>query len=132
MAPNDRPESAWQRLDELRLVLPLIKPTDAVLDSARAIQADISAHYWDCLLFAACLDAGVTRLYTEDVPGGRFAGWRSSTHLRASVTRTARLGVDELLRAQRRDLWAASARGTRGTAVGSRAADLTPRSSQAC
>lgn len=74
LAPGEQPEIAWQRLDELRGVLPLVLPKDAVLERARAIQVKTNAHYWDCLLFAACLDAGIPRLYSEDVPGQTIPG----------------------------------------------------------
>ena len=30
--------------------------------------------FWDSMLYAACLDTGVTRLYSEDVPGSAIPG----------------------------------------------------------
>jgi predicted nucleic acid-binding protein len=74
LAPGEQMTAAWQRLDELRLVLPLIVPAEAVLDRARLMQESMNAHYWDCLLFSACVEAGVTRLYTEDVPSSAVSG----------------------------------------------------------
>ena len=41
-------------------------PTWKVIDSAERLLKKYSLSFWDALLVAACLEAGVTRLYTED------------------------------------------------------------------
>lgn len=60
---------AWQRLAEFLALFPLILPTPAVLDRARALHLQQQWAFWDAVLVSACLDAGVTRLYSEDLPG---------------------------------------------------------------
>ena len=40
-----------------------------VLIRAYSLHVDQRWSFWDALIAAACLDAGVTRLYTEDLPG---------------------------------------------------------------
>ena len=63
------PVKAWHRLAEFLEVLPLVVPSAAVLNRARMLHVDSQWSSWDALLAAACLDAGVTRLYSEDLPG---------------------------------------------------------------
>jgi predicted nucleic acid-binding protein len=63
------PAMAWQRLDEFLELLPLHVPSNEVLESARLLHVEQQWSYWDALLVAACREAGVTRLYTEDLPG---------------------------------------------------------------
>lgn len=53
----------------LRSRFPVVLPTRAVLDRATVLQKDHQISYWDSLLIAACAEAGVTRLYTEDLQG---------------------------------------------------------------
>jgi predicted nucleic acid-binding protein len=60
--------AAWERLAELQELLPLILPAPEVLDSARRLHAEQQVAFWDAMLLAACLTAGVTRLYSEDLP----------------------------------------------------------------
>jgi predicted nucleic acid-binding protein len=52
-------------VDELRIGWETALPTWAVLDNARVLRGRGFSH-WDSLLVAACLDAGVTTLYSED------------------------------------------------------------------
>lgn len=61
---------AWDRLDEIRGAFRVVVPTEGVLRRAREISSRTRAHFWDAMIFAACSEAGVTRLYTKDVPGG--------------------------------------------------------------
>lgn len=53
----------------VRARFPLVIPRDSVLDLAWRIRRDHQVSTWDALLIAACVDAGVTRLYTEDLQG---------------------------------------------------------------
>ena len=60
---------AWARLAEFRELLPLRVPTAPILERARILHLEQRWSYWDAMIVAACLDAGVTRLYSEDEPG---------------------------------------------------------------
>jgi predicted nucleic acid-binding protein len=68
------PEHAWNRLAEYRSLFPLILPTQAILERARALHTGSTWSFWDAMIVASCLDAGVTRLYTEDLPGRSLPG----------------------------------------------------------
>lgn len=48
-------------------IFPLVLPTPGVLVGGWRLQSLHQLSYWDSLLLAACADAGVTRLYTEDL-----------------------------------------------------------------
>ena len=66
---QDGTQEAWEYLQEFRDLLPLILPRSGVLDRARILHIEGKWSFWDALITAACLEAGVTRLYTEDLPG---------------------------------------------------------------
>lgn len=63
------PAHAWRHLGLLLDSLPLVIPTRLVLDRARVLHVEQQWSFWDALIVAACLEAGVTRLYSEDLPG---------------------------------------------------------------
>lgn len=65
---------AWQRLDAFRASFPLVTPTPDVLPRARELIASHQLQYWDALIYAACLEARITRLYSEDTPGSAIPG----------------------------------------------------------
>ncbi len=65
---------AWKRLTEFLDVLPLVLPNPGVLRRAQQLHLESQYSFWDATLFAACLEAGITRLYTEDVPSQRPEG----------------------------------------------------------
>jgi predicted nucleic acid-binding protein len=65
---------AWQRLGTFLRMFPLVPPTPGVLDRGRRLHLEQQLSFWDALLAAACLEAGVTRLYSEDLPGSAVAG----------------------------------------------------------
>jgi predicted nucleic acid-binding protein len=50
----------------LRTRFRVVVPTPGVLDAGLRIRRDHQVSYWDAMLIAACVEAGVTRLYTED------------------------------------------------------------------
>jgi predicted nucleic acid-binding protein len=50
-----------------RSTFPLVMPTPAVLDRALDLTARYSLSHWDSMLLGACIEAGVTTLYTEDM-----------------------------------------------------------------
>jgi predicted nucleic acid-binding protein len=63
------PAHAWQRLAEFLALFPLILPTPAVLERARDLHLQQRWAFWDAMLLAACIEAGASRLYSEDLPG---------------------------------------------------------------
>jgi predicted nucleic acid-binding protein len=62
-------EQAWQDVRELRLVWAAVLPSWEVADRAQQLMDRYSLAYWDAMIVAACREAGVTRLYTEDFSG---------------------------------------------------------------
>jgi predicted nucleic acid-binding protein len=60
-----------QHIAVYRKFFPLILPTPAVLDHALDLTTKYSLSHWDSMLLGACLDAGVTTLYTEDMGSPR-------------------------------------------------------------
>ena len=50
-------------------MFPLVLPTAANVTHARELHAAHSVPLWDALILAACVEAGVDVLYSEDVPG---------------------------------------------------------------
>lgn len=60
---------AWQRLAEFLGLFPLLMPTPAVLERARSLHIEQQWAFWDATLVSACIESGVTRLYSEDLPG---------------------------------------------------------------
>jgi predicted nucleic acid-binding protein len=60
---------AWNRLAEFLTLFRLILPTAGVLERAQRLQTTHGVSFWDSLILAACAEAGVEILYSEDVPG---------------------------------------------------------------
>jgi predicted nucleic acid-binding protein len=58
---------AWYDIRDLRRVWTSILPTWQVHDRAETLLSKYSLSCWDSMLLAACLEAGVTRLYSEDL-----------------------------------------------------------------
>ena len=65
---------AWDRLMEYLALFPLILPTPGVFERARALHTRDGWSFWDAMIVAACLECGVTRLYSEDLPGRPVPG----------------------------------------------------------
>jgi predicted nucleic acid-binding protein len=59
-------DEAWQDLHQLQSVWIIKLPSWNVLDRAEALMSSYSLSSWDALIIAACLESGVTRLYSED------------------------------------------------------------------
>ncbi|MDX2200826.1 MAG: PIN domain-containing protein [Phycisphaerae bacterium] len=55
----------------LRCCFPIALPGVGVLSRAARIEADTQVSPWDALLLAACAEAGVTKLFTEDIQSRR-------------------------------------------------------------
>lgn len=53
----------------LRARFPTVLPTLNVLGLGLDIHRRHRVAYWDAMLLAACVEAGVDRLYSEDLPG---------------------------------------------------------------
>jgi predicted nucleic acid-binding protein len=53
-------------LADMREAWKTILPTWGVMDRAKQLLAKYHLSFWDGLLVAACLEGGVTRLYSED------------------------------------------------------------------
>lgn len=51
----------------MRKVWTTILPGWDVLDRAEGLLATHSLSFWDSMILAACLEAGVSRLYSEDL-----------------------------------------------------------------
>lgn len=69
-------DEAWVRLRDLRRMFPVVVSRVEVLDRARELSGQHQLHVWDAMLYAACLESGVSTLYSEDVPGARIEGLR--------------------------------------------------------
>lgn len=69
-------DEAWARLRDLRRMFPVVPPRVAALDRARELSIQHQLQIWDAMLYAACLESGVSTLYSEDVPGARIEGLR--------------------------------------------------------
>jgi predicted nucleic acid-binding protein len=54
-------DDAWARLSEF-------------LSRAKSLHLRNHCSFWDAMIIAACMDCGVTRLYSEDLPGRTFEG----------------------------------------------------------
>ena len=61
--------AAWDLLAHYLATFRLVIPTSSVLERARSLHIEQQWSFWDAMIVGACLDAGVTRLYSEDLPG---------------------------------------------------------------
>lgn len=55
-------------------MVPLSLPSPGVLDRACLIHVERQTSFWDAMIFAACLEANVQRIYSEDLPGCPIPG----------------------------------------------------------
>ena len=60
---------AWSRLAEFLALFPLMLPTPSVLTRAQELHEAHRWSFWDAVIVAGCLEHGVTKFYTEDLPG---------------------------------------------------------------
>ena len=54
-------------MQTFRHLFPLVLPTSSVIDRALDLASRFSLSHWDSMILGACLEAGVTILYTEDM-----------------------------------------------------------------
>ena len=67
-------QQAWQDIRDLRLVWAAALPNWEVADRAEELMDRSSVAYWDAMIIAACLEAGVRTLYSEDFSGVKISG----------------------------------------------------------
>ena len=63
---------AFHDIRRLRRVWQTVIPDWSCIDRAEDLQTRFSLSYWDALIIAACVEAGVERLYSEDFGGQRM------------------------------------------------------------
>jgi predicted nucleic acid-binding protein len=57
---------AYQDVRDLQRIWFTLLPSWSTLDRAERLVNNYSLSFWDAMIIAACLEAGVTRLYSED------------------------------------------------------------------
>ncbi|HXG66053.1 MAG TPA: PIN domain-containing protein [Blastocatellia bacterium] len=57
---------AWQDIRDMRSAWRTALPEWSAQDRAEDLLSRYSLSFWDAMIVAACLEAGVTRLYSED------------------------------------------------------------------
>ena len=57
---------AWQDVQDLRRIWPTLLPSWQVLERANKLMQGYMLSYWDAMIIAACLEGGVSTLYSED------------------------------------------------------------------
>jgi predicted nucleic acid-binding protein len=57
---------AWHEVERLRMLWKMILPSESVLTRAEQLTATHNLSFWDAMIVAACMEGGITRLYTED------------------------------------------------------------------
>jgi predicted nucleic acid-binding protein len=65
------PEHAWRRLADFLDLFPLILPAGNALSEAQTLHTRNGWAFWDTMIVSSCLEAGVSVLYSEDLPGNR-------------------------------------------------------------
>ena len=60
---------AWQDILNLQKVWTTILPSWEVIIRAEQLLSRYQLSFWDAMVVAACLESGVTHLYTEDMGG---------------------------------------------------------------
>src|SRR5262245_45072685 len=58
---------AWDDLRDMAKLWTVLYPKWRIVDRVQSLMSQFSLSYWDALLVAACLEDGVTRLYSEDI-----------------------------------------------------------------
>ncbi len=57
---------AWRELEQLRTRWKLTLPSEKVFVLAEQLTSAHNLSFWDEMIVAACMEGGITRLYTED------------------------------------------------------------------
>ena len=67
-------QDAWDNLADLMVAFRLVVPEAAVLTSARRLHLAQRCSFWDAMIYAGCLEAQVSTIYSEDLPGSQIPG----------------------------------------------------------
>lgn len=59
-------KQAWQDLSDLMRIWIPVSPTWQIMTGAELLLSQYNLSFWDAMIVAACLEAGVTHLYSED------------------------------------------------------------------
>ncbi len=66
-------QQTWGNFQQMEAMFRCVLPTQAVLRKSYDLGSRYSLSHWDAMLPAACIDAGVHTLYSEDLaPGTRY------------------------------------------------------------
>ena len=57
---------AWREVERLCALWELVLPSEKVLTRAQELTSTLNLSFWDAMIVAACMEGGITRLYTED------------------------------------------------------------------
>ena len=63
-----------EHIEHLQATFSCIMPSESILHDSLELSSRYSLSYWDSLLLAACADAGVDTLYSEDLDHGMTYG----------------------------------------------------------
>jgi predicted nucleic acid-binding protein len=78
---------AYQDVRDLQRIWFTLLPSWSTLDRAQTLVNTYSLSFWDAMIIAACLEAGVTRLYSEDFDAyGHVDGLQLINPFKAAVT----------------------------------------------
>ena len=65
------PAAVKRYLNAVRSIFPILMPKPEVLDRAVDLTDLAGLSHWDAMIVAACIEAGITTLYTEDMGAPR-------------------------------------------------------------
>lgn len=57
---------AWREVERLCALWELVLPSERVLTRDEELTSRHNLSFWDAMIVAACMEGGITRLYTED------------------------------------------------------------------
>ncbi len=60
----------WEQVKHLEATFTCVMPSPSILYASLDLSSRYSLSHWDSLLLATCVDAGVDRLYSEDLDAG--------------------------------------------------------------
>lgn len=60
-----------QHMDDIPIMFPIAMPAVDMIPVSLALTSRYSLSHWDSLLIAACIEAGVDKLYSEDMGDGQ-------------------------------------------------------------
>lgn len=64
---------AWDQIETLAQSMTLVVPKAETLNRGRNLHLRGDS-FWDAMILASCAEAGITRFYTEDLPGITIPG----------------------------------------------------------